>query len=158
MFAEEIQMKQYMAKLALIALVALLLVGCAATASEPEMPRLNEPMPPVPGDQAPDAGAVMRGNISEINPTAGGGGDKPLGTIRVEGEKQEDNPFPVAVVYVGDATRIVRQQGGGQIETTFDDLAFGQTVSVTFSGPVRESYPVQIDADEIVILADHPGN
>jgi hypothetical protein len=137
--------RQQIMRLTLIALVALLATGCAAVGS-----------PASPSYPDPQESAVMRGNISEIVPAEGDGPS--LGSIRVEGEKIEDNPFPVAIVYVNDGTRIVRDEDGEQVEVPFADLAFGQTVSVTFSGPVRESYPVQIDADEIVILADHPGN
>jgi hypothetical protein len=81
--------RQQIMRLTLIALVALLATGCAAVGS-----------PASPSYPDPQESAVMRGNISEIVPAEGDGPS--LGSIRVEGEKIEDNPFPVAIVYVND--------------------------------------------------------
>ena len=38
------------------------------------------------------------------------------------------------------------------MEVTFADLTVGQTVAAWFTGPVAESYPVQVKASQIVIV------
>ena len=49
-------------------------------------------------------------------------------------------------------TRILRQVGNAMMEVTFADLTVGQTVEAWFTGPVAESYPVQVKTSQIVIV------
>ncbi len=56
------------------------------------------------------------------------------------------------VVTITEATNIFRQDGESYTEAAFDSLEAGQTVAIWFSGPVKESYPMQVDAGQIVIL------
>jgi len=53
-------------------------------------------------------------------------------------------------------TRIWRKTGGRIREAAVDDLKQGQRVQILISGPVGSSYPVQADADSIVILEEAP--
>ena len=108
----------------------LLLAGCGS--SETEAP----------------AGPDIRGAITAITPAGEAGGG--LGTVRIEGGRQADTRFDKAVVTVNRETRI-RQEGGGEL--TFQDLALGDRVEARFEGPVRESYPVQAEAAEIVLVS-----
>jgi hypothetical protein len=66
-----------------------------------------------------------------------------IGSIRVEANPTESSGSDKAVVYVTQATEIVR---GDSARVDFAALARGQWVRVWFTGPVRESYPVQADA------------
>ena len=47
---------------------------------------------------------------------------------------------------------LLHQKNGDAQRVGFDALAVGQTVQVWFTGPLKESYPVQVDAKQIVIL------
>jgi hypothetical protein len=56
------------------------------------------------------------------------------------------------MVTAKDETLILEEDGGERRPATFEALAVGQQVQVWFSGPIRESYPMQVDAQQIVIL------
>lgn len=94
------------------------------------------------------AGPDIRGTITSIVPAGEAG--MGLGTVRIEGGRQADTRQDKAVVTVTSATRIRQERGG---ELAFQDLALGDRVEARFTGPVRESYPVQADAAEIVLLS-----
>ena len=70
------------------------------------------------------------------------------GSIRVESGHPDPGSYDKAVVAWDDATRIARRDG---TPAAPDELAKGVTVSVWFTGPVRESYPVQAVAGLIVV-------
>ena len=93
------------------------------------------------------AGPDIRGAVTAITPAGEG---QALGTLRIEGGRQADTRFDKAVVTVTRGSRI-RQEGGGEL--TFQDLALGDRVEARFEGPVRESFPVQADAAEIVLVS-----
>jgi hypothetical protein len=73
-----------------------------------------------------------------------------LGSIRVEANPSEPSGSDKAVVYITQTTEIVR---GDSTRADFAALARGQWVRVWFTGPVRESYPVQADAALVQIDA-----
>ena len=101
------------------------------------------------GDAAPAAdGPDIRGVITSI--TAGSG--DVTGSVRIEGAIDQDTAYDKAVVRVEGDTRIFRQAGDAMMEVTFSDLTVGQTVEAWFTGPVAESYPVQVKASQIVIV------
>ena len=66
-----------------------------------------------------------------------------IGSIRVEANPAEVSGSDKAVVRITQATDIMR---GDTVRTDFAAVARGQWVRVWFTGPVRESYPVQADA------------
>ena len=100
-------------------------------------------------DAAPAAdGPDIRGVITSI--TAGSG--DVTGSVRIEGAIDQDTAYDKAVVRVEGDTRIFRQAGNALMEVTFSDLTVGQTVEAWFTGPVAESYPVQVKASQIVIV------
>ena len=101
------------------------------------------------GDASPAAdGPDIRGVITSI--TAGSG--DVTGSVRIEGAIDQDTAYDKAVVRVEGDTRIFRQAGDAMMEVTFSDLTVGQTVEAWFTGPVAESYPVQVKASQIVIV------
>lgn len=53
-------------------------------------------------------------------------------------------------------TQILRLQGGVLVPATFEELAVGQLVAATYSGPVLLSYPSRGGAGSIVIVEDIP--
>ena len=57
------------------------------------------------------------------------------------------SPFDKAVIYVVTGTRVVGLSDGSRQQV--GAITEGAAVLVRFSGPVRESYPVQIDGTEV---------
>jgi hypothetical protein len=131
-----------------------------ATTSPPdagEVAATAIPEPPArePQEPGPTTGQI-EGNISNIERVDGD--SRILGRVRIEGEKNPSNEYDKAVITVSTDTLIYRRDGDALIPVTFDDLEFGQTVVARFSGPIMESYPIQVGAGEIVILAQTPKN
>jgi len=56
-----------------------------------------------------------------------------------------------AVLTVTADTHMVEEFGGGYEPSSPAQLAVGDVVAVWVSGPVRESFPVQADADVVVV-------
>ena len=79
------------------------------------------------------------------------------GGMRVDGELEEDTVYDRAVATFNDETDIFRREGDSDVEASVDDLALGQIVEVTLTGPIAESDPVIGTASKIVILADVVG-
>ena len=101
------------------------------------------------GDAAPGANDPdIRGVITSISD---GTGDV-IGSVRIEGTIDEDTSYDKAVVRVEGDTLLFRQVGSAMMEITFADLTVGQTVEAWFTGPIAESYPVQVKASQIVIV------
>jgi hypothetical protein len=72
-------------------------------------------------------------------------------TVLVEERPEEASESAKAMVTLTAETRILKRAGSEVEPATSGELAVGQTVSVWFSGPVRESYPVQVAAAVVVI-------
>jgi beta-N-acetylhexosaminidase len=70
--------------------------------------------------------------------------------ILVEGKIEVDTSHDKASVYVGEKTKIYRVDTNKKL--TISDLKEGSQVEIIFTGPVRESYPVQADAEIIRII------
>lgn len=112
---------------ALLALVAgTLVTGCASQA-----PRV------------PSSAPSIEGRVTAVDRQGEG-----IGSIRVEANPAETSGSDKAVVYITQTTAIVR---GDSARANFAALAIDQWVRVWFTGPVRESYPVQADAAVVQI-------
>ena len=120
----------------LLLLIAALLAGCEAKPT------------------APSADYDIQGNITQI--MRDGLPKGVFGYLRIEGEKAAGNRYDKAVVAVTKSTRIWEKKGERYVSATWNDLLWTATVTAKFTGPVRESYPVQADAAEIVILVRIP--
>ena len=80
-----------------------------------------------------------------------------LGVILVEGKLEDDTQVDKASVSVRAKTKIFVLKNGETLEKAdYSFLQEGQEVEVIFTGPVRESYPVQADAGKIIIKASSP--
>jgi hypothetical protein len=75
-----------------------------------------------------------------------------LGAILVEGAVEEDTRYDKASIAVRRSTGVFKQIGVERRPATFADLRIGQFAEARFAGPVRETYPLQGTAAEIVIL------
>jgi len=121
--------------IALLLLIAALLAGCEAKPT------------------APSADYDIQGDITQI--IRDGLPKGVFGTLRIEGDSA-GNRYDKAVVAVTKSTRIWEKKGERYVSATWNDLLWTATVTAKFTGPVRESYPVQADAAEIVILVRIP--
>jgi len=72
-----------------------------------------------------------------------------LGSIRVEGSKDNGAAYSEAVVAITPDTKIYLND-----LTDFDNLEVGMYVNVFFEGDVAESFPVQATAKQINIIPD----
>jgi len=117
------------------------LAGCGATRQEP------------PPKEMPD----IRGVITSL---AHGGKDGAAATLRIAGSKQADTRYDRAVVTLTAATRIYQREPDGRSLVPLESLRLGDKVEVRFAGPVpgsSESYPVQAQAAEVLILVHLAG-
>lgn len=71
------------------------------------------------------------------------------GNILVEGNIEEDTEFDKASVYIIKRTKIIKEEGNKRLKLS--DIKVGDKVEVIITGPIRESYPVQVDAKIIRI-------
>ena len=97
--------------------------------------------------QEPD----FTGRVTDVQSVAAG---NVVGTVLVESEVEtEEGVFlDKYALTVPGQTALLQQKNGEPQRVGFDALAVGQTVQVWFTGPLKESYPVQVDAKQIVIL------
>lgn len=112
----------------LLLLGAVLMLAVACTTRSTELP--SEP-------------ASIAGRVTAVSMETGH-----TGVIRVEANPEESAGSDKAVVRVTESTT-VRAPGSANVDP--GELRVGQWVRVWFTGPVRESYPVQADAQTIVI-------
>ncbi len=73
-----------------------------------------------------------------------------IGTVLIEGKGK--NGVDKASVRITTGTTIFKLYGKDRQTATFNDLRVGQKVQAKFKGPVMQSYPVQAEAEELVIL------
>lgn len=94
--------------------------------------------------RVPSSAPSIEGRVTAVDRQGEG-----IGSIRVEANPAEASGSDKAVVYVTRSTEILR---GDSARADFAALARGQWVRVWFTGPVRESYPVQADAGLVQIV------
>lgn len=92
-------------------------------------------------------GIDMTGKITSISPITDGG---LLGTIIVEGKGKG---FDKAYIKITTDTGISWSNGEKKQPANFNHLKVGQRVNIRFIGPVLQSYPVQAEAKEVLILS-----
>lgn len=95
----------------------------------------------------PDSQPSIRGPITSISAGAEG-----FGTILVEETSPQGLSFDKASLAITKDTKLLKRDGDGYVEFAYGGLSEGMFVEVWITGPVRESYPVQADADTLVVL------
>ena len=126
--------------LAVVAGVGLLVAGCDSSEDTPSTP--------VPLDTSPD----LIGDIVEVHPGYG----VVRGTLLIEAN-EVINSSDKYVVTVKNETQLFKQDGKETSPISWNDLQVGREARVWFGGPVKESYPAQVDAKQIVITL-HSGS
>jgi hypothetical protein len=112
----------------------LALAGCASNAPSGEGPQL--------------LGVVTSANTTGEVPQVLVVWDEGLGP-RLE--------FDAASLAVPDSADVFRRNADGSYKRiAAEDLKTGDIVEVRITGPVRESYPVQADADQVVVVGEWP--
>jgi Protein of unknown function (DUF3221) len=96
-------------------------------------------------ETAPATEPDIRGTVTKVNVSV-----EPR-TVLVEEKPEESAGSPKASVQLTPETRVLKRAAGEVGRAAPEELAVGQTVSVWFSGPVMESYPVQATAATVVI-------
>jgi len=87
--------------------------------------------------------ADFTGFITEIHP-----GDP----ARLSVESHADKIVDKYVVTITGDTDLFRQEGEGFAQVNFDAFENKQWVRIWFSGPVMESFPMQVAAGQVVII------
>ncbi len=87
------------------------------------------------------------GAITSITPGQGG-----FGAVLVEETSPKHLAFDKASLAITADTLLMKRVGDTYERIGFGDLKRGMLVEVWITGPVRESYPVQADADTLVVL------
>ena len=75
-----------------------------------------------------------------------------MARLLIEAETGDDTGYDRAWVEITSATQILRLMADTQVQATMSELTAAASVVVHFTGPVRESYPVQAVAGQILIL------
>lgn len=132
--------------IALIAMISVLVTGCSSSDETPDPTA-------TPVQTVPD----FIGSITDIQQI---GNDDVIGTIQVEATVKTDNGSYIDkyIVTVKDETLILQQEDEVAGHISFDELEVGQQARVWFSGPVKESYPMQVDAKQIMVVEIENGN
>ena len=123
--------------LSMVIMLGSVLINCSSSddTSTPE---------PSPIQTAPD----FTGDIVEVHSM---GENDVVGTILVVGEDviQSSDKYIVTIMK---ETLILEQDSKYTNQISFIGLEPGQNVQIWFSGPVRESYPAQVDAAQVMIV------
>lgn len=98
--------------------------------------------PAEPAGGPPDEPPYIEGSITSVS--QGGSGT----VVMVEEPGGGGNK---AAVTIGPETVVVQEFGGGYEPAGIDQLGQGRRVAIWTSGPVMESFPVQLTASGIVI-------
>ncbi|TMV49498.1 DUF3221 domain-containing protein [Paenibacillus mesophilus] len=100
------------------------------------------------GGNGKDQGVSIRGAVIAVGDYQEGEGR----LILVEGTKKSDTQYDKASVRVPKGAKMYAMADGKKKKASVSDLKSGQRVEIVFTGPVQESYPVQAEAKEVVIL------
>jgi hypothetical protein len=100
-----------------------------------------------PGPEPIETDPDLIAFITEIHP---GQKENIPGQISVESDA--DKIVQKYTVTVGTETQIFRQDGDNLHEVAFNILEIKQWVKIWFSGPIKESWPMQATAKKVVIF------
>lgn len=137
------RLEKVIASIALLVILAMVVPACGSSDESPTPE-------PTQIQTTPD----FTGDITGVQAI---GHDGILGTILVEGTDTIRSSDKY-VVSITDETLILRQDGDIIDRITFAELEGGHAVQVWFSGPVRESYPAQVDAAQVMTVEPADSN
>ena len=134
-----------------------ILTPCSSAALSPSVASPSLPHAPSRARAVPRLKSeppLIRGTITKVYPAAEAsqGQQRKAIAIFVAGVKEQDTQYDQARVGITEATHIfLKEQQNYQIVQS-DHLTVDQRVEVLVTGAILESSPVQVTADEVVIL------
>lgn len=90
----------------------------------------------------------IHGPADKVKVAADGKG----GSLYLEAPKDAKFAYDKAMIRINEKTKIQKMNGKLVEEAKLDEIKNGVKISVWFSGPVAESYPVQATAGKILIF------
>jgi len=106
------------------------------------------------GSETPcDKQSTIRGTIVMISQASSGASPGYAGGILIDSTKEQKAEFDKVYASIHTNTRVFEKQGQECRSVSFATLKIGQRVQIQSTGIVRQTYPPQIDATEIVILS-----
>jgi hypothetical protein len=93
--------------------------------------------------------ADVRGKVDRITLK-----DKKIVGFFVDGKSEKDTQYDKASVTLRPKAKIYKWVKGKKEEAKLEDIKKGAIVQCVFEGAVRESFPVQADAIEVLILEE----
>lgn len=97
--------------------------------------------------------ATIRGAIIAVDDYKQGEGR----LILMEVTKENGTQYDRASVSIAKDAKMYAMADGKKNKASLADLKSGQNLEVVITGPVMESYPVQVNATEVVITGGGPG-
>jgi len=125
--------------------IGILCIGCGGTSDADSTPTVTPTQASALGEHTKNP--HIRGTILDISTLEG----RVHGFV-VDGVVEADTDYDKAFVGVTETTRVYLQTDTGYDVANPNQLTVGMKVEVLFTGIIMESYPVQAEADEILII------
>lgn len=122
--------------LLLVFVMILSFVGCTSSQQNNQNSTQNN-------NQSKEASLAIKGMITQLN----NNGENTV--ILVEGKKEDGSTYDKARVTINKDTKIYEKDN----EISAKDLRLHMYIEVYYNGAVAESYPVQMGADKVVVVA-----
>jgi hypothetical protein len=106
--------------------------------------------PDTAAKEKPDPNTSVQSDNGASPPSQEGDDIRMILVEAAEGESKV-SAYDKALTRITDETKIVKMKNGVQESASTADLKVGVMVEVVFTGPIAESYPVQVDAGVIII-------
>jgi hypothetical protein len=106
--------------------------------------------PDTAAKEKPDPNTSVQSDNGASPPSQEGDDIRMILVEAAEGESTV-SAYDKALTRITDETKIVKMKNGVQESASTADLKVGVMVEVVFTGPIAESYPVQVDAGVIII-------
>ena len=129
----------------MLLLTGILCIGCGGATDANSTPTVTPTQASALGEHTTNP--HIRGTIIRISAPEG-----QIHGFSVEGVMETDTEYDKASVGITETTRVYLQTDTGYEAVDPNRLTVGMKVEVLFTGIIMESYPVQAEADEILII------
>lgn len=96
--------------------------------------------------------ADIEGKIIGICASEPPGGNITTDSILVDGLIAGNSKNQNISVRITKETKVMQKNGDNYLQLSFNDLKPGQKIMIRLKGAIIQSYPVQVTADEIILL------
>jgi len=132
-------------RFAILLSIGILCIGCGGTTDANSTPAVTPTQTSALGEHTKNP--HIRGTIIDISAREG----RAYGFL-VEGVIESDTDYDKAFIGITETTRIYLETDSGYEVADPDQLTVDMKVEVLFTDIIMESYPVQAEADEILII------